>query len=48
VSIGSPKPSGGLFFVPGYRKEVKAKEIPPPLSFQEDRLEYDIGNSFEI
>jgi hypothetical protein len=30
VSMGSPILSGGLFFVPGNRKEVKKKEIPPP------------------
>ena len=39
VSIGSPNPSGGLFFVPENRKEVKKKEVPLPLSYVEDRLE---------
>jgi len=28
VSMGSPNPSGGLFFVPGNRKEVKKKNFP--------------------
>jgi hypothetical protein len=38
VSIGSPNPSGGLFLSPD-QKGGEKKEIPPPLSYLEDRLE---------